>query len=67
MSTKDLGQVFKSLGLQVEDEKLKFWADEADEDGKNSSKQKVCACAWMTERERASVCVRERASVCVCT
>ncbi|XP_025098601.1 troponin C-like isoform X2 [Pomacea canaliculata] len=32
VSTKDLGQVFKSLGLQVEDEKLKFWADEADED-----------------------------------
>lgn len=61
MSTKDLGQVFKSLGLQVEDEKLKFWADEADEDGKNASKQKVCARAWMREKER--VYVRERASV----
>nr|KAG5704139.1 hypothetical protein BaRGS_009669 [Batillaria attramentaria] len=32
VSTKDLGQVFKSLALQVEDEKLKIWADEADED-----------------------------------
>ena len=31
--TKDLGAVFKSLGLQVQDEKLKFWADEADEEG----------------------------------
>ncbi|KAH9519811.1 hypothetical protein Btru_070968 [Bulinus truncatus] len=32
VSTKDLGQVFKSLGLQVEGQKLKDWADEADED-----------------------------------
>jgi len=32
VSTKDLGQVFKSLGLQVDAQKLKEWADEADED-----------------------------------
>ncbi|KAL8624251.1 hypothetical protein ACOMHN_027557 [Nucella lapillus] len=32
VATKDLGNVFKSLGLQVVDEKLKEWADEADED-----------------------------------
>ncbi|KAK6169421.1 hypothetical protein SNE40_020481 [Patella caerulea] len=30
--TKHLGQVFKSLGLQVTDEKLKEWSDEADEE-----------------------------------
>lgn len=32
VSTKELANVFKSLGLQVEDEKLKEWADEADEE-----------------------------------
>ncbi|XP_076446410.1 troponin C-like isoform X2 [Babylonia areolata] len=32
VATKDLGSVFKSLGLQVIDEKLKAWADEADEE-----------------------------------
>ncbi|KAK7113428.1 troponin C-like isoform X2 [Littorina saxatilis] len=32
VSTKELDKVFKSLGLQVEDEKLKEWADEADEE-----------------------------------
>ncbi|KAL3877176.1 hypothetical protein ACJMK2_034921 [Sinanodonta woodiana] len=30
--TKDLENVFKSLALKVEDDKLKTWADEADED-----------------------------------
>ncbi|BFZ03610.1 hypothetical protein BsWGS_06649 [Bradybaena similaris] len=32
VSTKDLGQVLKGLGLQVDAQKLKEWADEADED-----------------------------------
>jgi calmodulin len=33
VSTKDLANVFKSLGLHVDDERLKEWADEADEEG----------------------------------
>jgi len=32
VSTKDLGQIFKSLGLQVDGQKLKDWADDADEE-----------------------------------
>jgi len=32
VSTKDLGQVFKSLALQADAGKLKTWADEADEE-----------------------------------
>ncbi|XP_041363630.1 troponin C-like [Gigantopelta aegis] len=32
VSTKELASVFKGLGLQVEDGKLKEWADEADEE-----------------------------------
>jgi len=32
ISTKDLGQVFKSLALQCDGQKLKDWADEADEE-----------------------------------
>ena len=46
--TKDLGAVFKSLGLQVQDEKLKFWADEADEEGE--LKFKIHLVMMMTER-----------------
>ena len=34
MATKDLATIFKALSLHVDDEKLKDWADEADEDGK---------------------------------
>lgn len=33
VSTKDLGNIFKSLALQVGADKLKDWADEVDEDG----------------------------------
>jgi len=32
VSTKELEKVFKTLSLKVEDEKLKEWADEADEE-----------------------------------
>ncbi|GFO41813.1 troponin c [Plakobranchus ocellatus] len=32
VSTKDLGILFKSLGLQCDGQKLKDWADEADEE-----------------------------------
>lgn len=33
---KELYNVFKSLALQVENDKLKNWADEQDEDGKKT-------------------------------
>lgn len=33
MSTKELEKVFKSLALQINDEQLKEWADEMDEEG----------------------------------
>ena len=33
MATKDLATIFKALSLHVDDEKLKDWADEADEEG----------------------------------
>jgi len=32
ISTKDLGQIFKTLGLHADAQKLKQWADEEDED-----------------------------------
>jgi calmodulin len=32
VNTKDLGSLFKSLALQVDDNKLKEWADDVDED-----------------------------------
>jgi len=32
VSTKELDKVFKTLSLKMEDEKLKEWADEADEE-----------------------------------
>uniref|UniRef100_A0A0B6ZYS9 EF-hand domain-containing protein n=1 Tax=Arion vulgaris TaxID=1028688 RepID=A0A0B6ZYS9_9EUPU len=32
ISTKDLNLIFKSLGLQVDGQKLKDWADDADEE-----------------------------------
>ncbi|XP_076459244.1 troponin C-like [Babylonia areolata] len=32
VSTKELSNVFKSLGLQVDDEKMKDWADAVDEE-----------------------------------
>lgn len=32
VSTKDLGSLFKSLALQIDDNKLKDWADDVDED-----------------------------------
>ena len=35
VSTKDLGSVFKSLGLTVDAQKLKDWSDEMDEDGES--------------------------------
>ncbi|KAJ8317835.1 hypothetical protein KUTeg_002926 [Tegillarca granosa] len=34
VNSNELGNVFKSLALHVEDEKLKRWADEKDEDAK---------------------------------
>lgn len=33
VSTKELEKVFKSLALQINDEQLKEWADEMDEEG----------------------------------
>jgi Ca2+-binding EF-hand superfamily protein len=33
VSTKELEKVFKSLALQMNDEQLKEWADEMDEEG----------------------------------
>ena len=33
VSTKELEKVFKSLALQVDDEKLKEWSDELDDEG----------------------------------
>lgn len=35
VATKDLDQLFKALALHIDDEKLKDWADEMDEDGNN--------------------------------
>lgn len=34
VSTKELEKVFKSLALQINDEQLKEWADEMDEEGR---------------------------------
>ena len=34
VNSKDLGKVFKALGLTVSDEKIKSWSDEMDDDGK---------------------------------
>lgn len=33
VATKDLDQLFKAMALHVDDDKLKDWADEMDEDG----------------------------------
>ena len=33
VATKELASIFKALSLHVDDEKLKDWADEADEEG----------------------------------
>lgn len=33
VATKDLDQLFKAMALHIDDEKLKDWADEMDEDG----------------------------------
>ena len=33
VSTKELSKVFQSLALKVDQEKLKDWADEVDDDG----------------------------------
>ena len=43
MATKELASIFKALSLHVDDEKLKDWADEADEEG-------MPACAWTSTR-----------------
>ena len=34
VATKELASIFKALACHVDDEKLKDWADEMDEDGK---------------------------------
>ena len=34
VGTKDLDQLFKAMALHIDDEKLKDWADEMDEEGK---------------------------------
>lgn len=34
VATKDLDQLFKAMALHIDDDKLKDWADEMDEDGK---------------------------------
>jgi len=34
VQTKDLDQLFKAMALHIDDDKLKDWADEMDEDGR---------------------------------
>ena len=57
VSTKELASVFKGLGLQVEDGKLKEWADDADEEGEACSSVKVkdisliCSCPETLHRK----------------
>ena len=38
VATKDLDQLFKAMALHVDDDKLKDWADEMDDDGKSAVK-----------------------------
>ena len=71
--------MFKSLGLQVDDEKLQFWASEADEEGKPvllldpisfmgrvSDSVSVCVCVCVCVCTHVCVCVCVCVSVCVC-